>query len=578
MNLAKRTIIISVFFCLSFALAAFGQNQPAPNVFSNIDKAYRAKSLTLDQKVLYKFYATSSRRKLPSKYSSAADRPIKCATPAYVDFHRNKSELSPSTIQQVLSMAPAAPAQSGQTYTSPDGHFDIHYTTTGTDAVPTADNNGSGIPDYVETVAAAADSAYRYEVQTLGYSDPLITGSNYEITIADIGAGLYGYTSTSTGNTTTSITVHNNFDDGFPSNDHPDGNQVGDINVTIAHELKHAIQFEANNWSGETADWLEMDATLMEEVTYDNVNDYYNYLESNDSIFSDPSKSFFPGSYYHVSWALFFQEYYGEQFWVNVWQIISNNPNITMVDAMSQKLGGSQAFKKAYARSQIWHYAVGDNSSKDFGFDEGKNYPTPPVAVQFFGEDSLAVPGTLSPLSARYYTVTSSPFSGSIAVNAEGVNSNDITVGLLGYFDDGTISTKIFTSQNNEQSNFKTGWEWSDLKKVGVVAANSRTISMFPKYNLRIRSVNPSVSKLEQNYPNPFSKKTSIRFSTTQKHYVKLQVFDVLGRKVRTLVDGQLNAGIYTHSVSGKQLGSGVYFYRLTLDGKSETQKMTLVK
>src|SRR5699024_1043671 len=119
--------------------------------------------------------------------------------------------------------------------------------------------------------------------------------------------------------------------------------QAGAIKVTVAHELKHAIQYATTQWKGETDLWAEMDATLMEEVVYDPVNDYYNYLDDSESIFSNPQKSFYPGSYYHVSWALFFEERYGPEFWPSVWSQIEADPNITLIEALSKELGGAEA-------------------------------------------------------------------------------------------------------------------------------------------------------------------------------------------------------------------------------------------
>src|SRR5690625_5647214 len=118
-----------------------------------------------------------------------------------------------------------------------------------------------------------------------------------------------------------------------------------------------------------------MDATLMEEVVFDEVNDYYNYLAGPESIFNDPGASFYPGSYYHVSWALFFEEKYGPQFWPAVWEIISANPDITMVDALSRQLGSDEAFFSDYVESQLWHYGAGPgNSADDFWFEERACY------------------------------------------------------------------------------------------------------------------------------------------------------------------------------------------------------------
>lgn len=88
---------------------------------------------------------------------------------------------------------------------------------------------------------------------------------------------------------------------------------------------------------------------------------------------------------------------------------------------------------------------------------------------------------------------------------------------------------------------------------------------------------------LGSNYPNPFNGATSISFELHKSGYVSLTIFDINGRLVSTLSNSFLEAGFYNFdwqgvSDSGEQLTSGVYFYRLTLEGMSLTKKMCLVK
>jgi len=88
----------------------------------------------------------------------------------------------------------------------------------------------------------------------------------------------------------------------------------------------------------------------------------------------------------------------------------------------------------------------------------------------------------------------------------------------------------------------------------------------------------PAEYQLEQNYPNPFNPSTTIRFSLPQREHVTLKVFDVLGREVATLVDGELNPGQHSVVFNAKNLPSGVYFYRLQAGNFVEQKKMEMVK
>jgi hypothetical protein len=94
----------------------------------------------------------------------------------------------------------------------------------------------------------------------------------------------------------------------------------------------------------------------------------------------------------------------------------------------------------------------------------------------------------------------------------------------------------------------------------------------------------PSAFALLQNYPNPFNPSTTIRFSVSQGGSAMLEIYDLTGRHVRTLLSGEVSAG--THSVQwdgrderGSSVGSGVYFYRLRLGSKLESsRKMILMR
>lgn len=88
----------------------------------------------------------------------------------------------------------------------------------------------------------------------------------------------------------------------------------------------------------------------------------------------------------------------------------------------------------------------------------------------------------------------------------------------------------------------------------------------------------PERIQLEQNYPNPFNPSTRIAFGVPRSGLVRLQVFDLLGRQVATLVDGQQAAGRYTITFDASSLSSGVYIYRLQTADAVLTRKLTLIK
>ena len=88
----------------------------------------------------------------------------------------------------------------------------------------------------------------------------------------------------------------------------------------------------------------------------------------------------------------------------------------------------------------------------------------------------------------------------------------------------------------------------------------------------------PSNFNLEQNYPNPFNPSTKIKFDLSKSSNVKLAVYDVQGKLVQTLVEGNLTAGSYQTEWTAKNNPTGIYFYRLETDGNVFSKRMMLVK
>jgi hypothetical protein len=83
---------------------------------------------------------------------------------------------------------------------------------------------------------------------------------------------------------------------------------------------------------------------------------------------------------------------------------------------------------------------------------------------------------------------------------------------------------------------------------------------------------------LEQNYPNPFNPVTKIKYSIPKHSFVTLQVFDMLGREIKTLVNENKTAGEYEINWNAEGYPSGVYFYKLITDEFTEQKKMVLIK
>lgn len=197
---------------------------------------------------------------------------------------------------------------------------------------------------------------------------------------------------------------------------------------------------------------------------------------------------------------------------------------------------------------------------------------------------------------------------GSMTVNMGGyvyLNILPPVKGLLGGFpylkssilylkkDNSYIGHKI--TDENEQYSFqgllpgtytltvqRLGYE-TETRQITLGGVNQDTVNFYlDTLNVigitNISTTIPENFLLKQNYPNPFNPQTKIRFALKQASFTELKVFDILGREVETLVSEYLKPGEYEADFTAVRLTSGVYFYRLTAEGYSETRKMVMVK
>lgn len=91
-------------------------------------------------------------------------------------------------------------------------------------------------------------------------------------------------------------------------------------------------------------------------------------------------------------------------------------------------------------------------------------------------------------------------------------------------------------------------------------------------------SMIPTVVKLHQNYPNPFNPATVIPYALSASEYVKVEIYDMLGRRVVTLVNDVMPAGNHQVRFNANQLSSGIYLVRLETNSFTASRKLTLMK
>ncbi|MBS4027600.1 MAG: T9SS type A sorting domain-containing protein, partial [Ignavibacteriales bacterium] len=165
---------------------------------------------------------------------------------------------------------------------------------------------------------------------------------------------------------------------------------------------------------------------------------------------------------------------------------------------------------------------------------------------------------------------------------------------------------KVFINPKNSRSIFVNKLEglpanWKvvlrGIPNIGEVELNEGITILIPK-NISVPFVAeiiagksdlvtnevPKEFSLQQNYPNPFNPSTTISFNIVEtQHAASLQIFDILGREITTLFNGELQRGYYNfiwegRNDNGKIAGSGIYFARLTTKDFTKTIKMELLK
>ncbi len=192
------------------------------------------------------------------------------------------------------------------------------------------------------------------------------------------------------------------------------------------------------------------------------------------------------------------------------------------------------------------------------------------------------------------------PMPVEISAFSSAVNENNVTLNWTTAFE---VNNSGF---DLERSNLKghTSDEWTKISFVNghgtIVTQNNyeytdRNLTM-GKYKYRLKQIDfngnyeyydlndeiivgvPEKFSLSQNYPNPFNPVTKLEFGISNLEFVTLKVYNALGKEVATLVNENKPAGRYEAEFDGNNLGSGVYYYKLTAGSFTAVKKMLLIK
>lgn len=184
-------------------------------------------------------------------------------------------------------------------------------------------------------------------------------------------------------------------------------------------------------------------------------------------------------------------------------------------------------------------------------------YPGDPVTGEFWSQRNMDGQGTLGPM-AYAALISTGPFS------MQPGNEHEVAFAVV--WARGTDHLDSVTRLKKEVAGIHR-YAQTFLSPDVLYGLNE-----IPRYQP------PDPLGFAQNYPNPFSETTIIRYSLPKSMHVRLSVYDVLGRQVAVLVDQRQDGGVYETSFEARGLPRGVYFYRIALDHLSATRRMALVR
>jgi len=212
-------------------------------------------------------------------------------TTTLLALSRSLPSLGPSERRRakaLLARPTDAPDPDGSAYTVGEQppfcttHFCVHYVGSTIDAPDLTDSNVNGVPDYVEQVAATAEADYTIENGTLGWQAPKPDGtrggdSRVDIYLVQLRGEIFGYTAPDLGQTGRSQYSYLVVDDDYATSEFPGTVPLTDLQVTLAHEYNHVLQFGYD--VGQDLWFYESSAVWMEDRVYPQLDDYLRYIK-----------------------------------------------------------------------------------------------------------------------------------------------------------------------------------------------------------------------------------------------------------------------------------------------------------
>jgi hypothetical protein len=387
------------YVCLLSVLIVHVSVAAKETAMQQIEADYLQGKLSRPQAVAYELLAIGKPAELPLSYRSLELELTRNATRLKAEAFSLARLSSPSDhdlLQQVLQR-PELPLS----MTSSAGHFKIHYSNSGTDAATT---------EFIQETAVAFEYAWKIEVEQLGFNPPPVDNvDGPEVDVYILQYGDYGSTtpdqpvaSTPQDDYTSWIEIDNDFS-------HTPTKGLNGMRVTAAHEFFHTIQFGYRSYQttqNNSVFFYEATAAWMEDIVYDSINDYLNYL---NSFFRSPEIPFTSANgSVEYGRAIFFHmlsQKYETAIMRSIWDEMKAAEPLDALNKVLIRQGNN--LNVALAEFAAWNCHTAANADTVRFYTEGRLYPALTANKSFDLSSTLTISGTALPMSCHYYKVTS---------------------------------------------------------------------------------------------------------------------------------------------------------------------------
>ena len=597
-TMKDRAIRICLSVCILFGLSftfhySSGALAKSNEAFSTLLADYESGTLSYHDYLLYQGYLHFEPGRLANLYPEAvSSRQTLHSTPVIMEIMHNWEILTPAEQEEFKNFFARPAPRPANSVITPSGFFKVHYSTTGSNAVPNKNENGNDLPDFVDAVIEAADRSL-LTYRNLGYRDPHgdtgLDGPEFDIFIVDVTPrNIYGETFFPPD---VYMLIDNDFSSSIYSTKGADG-----ARVTLAHELHHAVQFSYDDNPRDVFFW-EATSTYFEDKVYPDINDYLQYLPD---FFSHPEHAFNRRDGWHEYglsiWNQFTEKKFGDVVLRSTWERIGSGQ--AALDALDDALEArGSSFNAALGEFYAWNYFTGIRADTVRFYHEGNLYPMVNFAdsVSLVQDTLITVANSfLSPRyiyfedmpSARYSMRVISENSISLWEN-NAVFSDPLSGASLLHFENGATDASLAINHNGPLASL-----------VFIPVSTARTAnSQQGSQGLYTAALDIMVIASEEydndrimvNYPNPFiideHGETVIPFSLAAENDVEAFFFTASGKLVKKEALGNLRAGYHPADLrwngtddGGVKVGSGIYLVRLKLRDKTLIQKIAVIR